>query len=181
VVGGIIYAVGGNDAGGHPLNTVEAYHPATNTWTPGLASMPTARSQFAMGVVNGVLYAAGGNTGVGFTDPGTLVSTLEAYNPATNTWTPGLASMLTASECTAAGVMNGLLYVTGGVQTGLPFPGIGNSVEAYDPVGNSWSIQNPMPDNQENHSAQIINGVLYSVGGWNGSFFMSTNQAGTLN
>jgi hypothetical protein len=37
------------------LNTVEAYDPLTNTWTPK-APMPTARYNFGAGVVNGILY-----------------------------------------------------------------------------------------------------------------------------
>src|SRR3990167_806251 len=44
-------------------------------------SMPAARFVAAAGVINGVLYVAGGNDGV---TGGT--TTLQAYNPTTDTW-----------------------------------------------------------------------------------------------
>ena len=55
----------------------------TNVWAPK-AALPTARSFFGAGagVVNGVLYAVGGNG----TDGKKLVSVL-AYTPGTNSWT----------------------------------------------------------------------------------------------
>jgi N-acetylneuraminic acid mutarotase len=68
---GILYAVGGYNGG--PLNTVEAYDPATNTWTTK-APMPTPRAFLAAGVVNGVLYAVGGING-------NYLNTVEAFNP----------------------------------------------------------------------------------------------------
>ena len=52
VVNGVLYAGGGAD-------TVEAYDPATDTWTTK-GPMPTARSGLAVGVVNGILHALGG-------------------------------------------------------------------------------------------------------------------------
>jgi len=175
VVNGILYAVGGDDTNGNPLGTVEAYNPGTNSWSP-MASMPTARSQLSVGVVNGILYAAGGNTSVGFTSPGTIVGTLEAYNPGTNSWTTGLAPMITGRECTSGGVMNCLFYVAGGFIESGPV----NTVEAYNPSTNIWSTPAAMPDSLANVAGEAINGVLYVVGGWSGSMFMNSNQAGTL-
>src|SRR6185503_14888443 len=65
-VNGVLYAVGGmKDRPCCPypfIATVEAYDRMTDTWTPK-ASMPTARADLGVGVVNGVLYAVGGNNG----------------------------------------------------------------------------------------------------------------------
>ncbi len=175
VVNGIIYAIGGNDAGANPLNTVEAYNPATNTWTTGLAAMPTARCQFSAGVVNGIIYAAGGSASASFILTGMSLTTLEAYNPATNTWTTGLAPMPTGEEDTGGDVMNGLFYVAGGCSTI-----IGNAVMAYDPGLNTWTTITSMPNIGAGQGVKAVNGVLYTVGGWNNSTFMTTNQAGAL-
>src|SRR5580704_8481341 len=60
------------------------------TWTT-MASMPTARQQLAAGVVNGRLYAIGGLDSVGYSNA------VEAYDPATDTWSTK-ASMLTARD-----------------------------------------------------------------------------------
>jgi hypothetical protein len=56
------------------LSAVEAYDPASNTWTKR-PSMPTARGYMAAAAVNGVLYALGGHSG------GEAVATNEAYLP----------------------------------------------------------------------------------------------------
>ena len=57
-----LYAVGGTNgsSGSGTLATVEAYDPASNTWTPQ-ASLSTARYAPALGEVNGQLYAVGGS------------------------------------------------------------------------------------------------------------------------
>jgi N-acetylneuraminic acid mutarotase len=76
VIDGILYAIGGTtviDGVQIWLPTVEAYDPATDSWATR-TPMPTARQHAAVGVVNGVIYAAGGFNG-------TEVATLEAFTP----------------------------------------------------------------------------------------------------
>jgi N-acetylneuraminic acid mutarotase len=150
VVNGVLYAVGGWN--GSNLTTVEAYDPATNTWT-AKAAMPTPRNGLAVGVVNGVLYAVGGFNG-GY------LSTVEAYDPATNTWT-AKAAMPNRSQGVAVGVVNGVLYAVGG------FNGSANlsTVQAYDPVSNTWTTRAAMPTARAALAVGVVNGVLYAVGG----------------
>jgi hypothetical protein len=85
--------------------------------------MPSARYLFATGVLDRILYAAGGSPGE--------QATLEAYNPVTDTWT-AKRSMPTARGGPAGGVFNGIFYVVGG------FDASGNvstwtTVQAYQP------------------------------------------------
>ena len=80
--------------------------------SPGKAPMPTARGGAAAGVINGVLYVVGGTTG-----GGTTLRGLEAYDPATNTWTTK-APLPTARFGMASDVINGRFYVAGGVGSG---------------------------------------------------------------
>jgi hypothetical protein len=108
VVNGTLYAVGGNN-GATALNTVEAYSPSSNTWSPK-ASMSTPRGSPGVAAVNGILYAVGGYDGTAYLD------TVEGYNPSTDTWT-SVASMPTARELLGAGVVNGILYAVGGVNS----------------------------------------------------------------
>jgi hypothetical protein len=56
------------------FNTVEAFDPATGTWTTK-AVMPSGRGSLAAGVVNGLLYAVGGR------DSSSSVRLNEAYAP----------------------------------------------------------------------------------------------------
>src|SRR5207249_11635340 len=136
-VTGKICAVGGSNANGAPLTTVEVYAP--NSWSAA-ASMPTARYGFAAAAVNGKIYAIGGIDG----DTGSVVSTVEVYDPATNTWctstgpstvqcpTPP-APMPTPLSFLAAATVSGKLYAISGLDThGDPV----NAVEIYDPNSN---------------------------------------------
>lgn len=183
VVNGILYAVGGNVRGqgavtsyarsaarsffpagtlafnlqsaDHVVATVEAYDPVTNTWTTK-APMPTPRSMLAVGVVNGILYAVGGQSATG------SFNVVEAYNPATNTWTTKAPMPESyGRSALAIGVLNGMLYAVGGfvvyAETSL--------VEAYDPVADKWVAVRPMPTMRQSLGAGVINGVLYTVGG----------------
>src|SRR5437764_13642946 len=71
--------------------------------------------------------------------------------------------MSTGREGPAAGVINGVLYVAGGVGSG----GVGGiaAVEAYDPATSTWTTKAPMPTARGAAAAGVINGVLYVVGG----------------
>ncbi|NIR95350.1 MAG: galactose oxidase, partial [Gammaproteobacteria bacterium] len=67
VVDGKIYAIGGAvSPTGTPLATVEAYDPATDTWS-SKAPMPTARNFLTTSAVNGIIYAIGGDFAQQFT------------------------------------------------------------------------------------------------------------------
>ena len=61
------------------------------------------------------------------------------------------------------GVINGDLYVDGGVPTGY-----GSEVNVYDPVSNTWTTKAPMIQSRRAFAAAVIAGRLYVAGG-NGS------------
>ncbi len=67
-----------------------------------------------MGALDGLLYAAGGSNGPVF------FATLEAYDPATDTWS-SRPSMPTARNAAGAGVIGRFLYVVGGGDCCVPF------------------------------------------------------------
>src|SRR2546425_2136527 len=174
IVNGILYAVGG--AGSPegdfsiPLRTVEAYDPTTNKWT-ARTPMPTHRAQpdtlgwdggrhlLAVGVVNGILYAVGGACCA----PGenvTILSTVDAYDPATDTWKT--KAPIPTPRYGPVGVVNGILYAVGGVSKNA---GIISTVEAYSPTTNSWMAKAPMPTPRNGHAVGVVNRTLYVVGG----------------
>lgn len=166
VVDGILYAVGGisRHMGGRILDTVEAYDPKTNTWTRK-APMTTPRWGLSIGVVDGILYAIGGSGGIGgeISQP---LTTVEAYDPSTNTWTTK-APMPSTRVVMAVGVMNETLYAIGG---SCCKPGHGSrtlgTVEAYDAKTNRWTVRDSMPTPRARHVVGVVNQVLYVVGGF---------------
>jgi N-acetylneuraminic acid mutarotase len=124
VINGILYAVGGTNGNGFPLNTVEAYDLATNTWA-AKADMPTPRTYLAAGVINGMLYAVGG-WGDAFGQ--TTLNTVEAYDPATDIWATE-APMPTRRYLLAGAVTGRKFYAVGGWNANK----VVNAVEVFDP------------------------------------------------
>src|SRR6266550_1239866 len=126
-------------------------------WTTK-TSMPTARYALGVGAIDGILYAVGGLA------VSTQFATVEAYDPATDTWTTK-ASMPTARDRLAVGVVNGILYAVGGrVGSGLASVPVA-TVEAYDPVTNSWTTKASMPTARFDLAVVVANGTLYALGG----------------
>ena len=163
VINGIFYAVGGSDVDFQPSDALEAYDPATDTWTTK-APMPTPRDGLAAGVVNGILYVVGGEFGSPLPS---ATAILEAYNPITDAWTRK-ADMPRARENLAAGVINGELYVIGGDTSGNSrHRHYFRTLEAYDPATDTWTTKAPMPEARTRLAVAVIGGILYVVGGDN--------------
>ncbi len=162
VVDGILYAVGGLfyvGVNGFVTNAVEAYNPATNTWSTK-ASLPTARYALRAGVVNGVLYAIGGS----FIN-GTLVATVEAYDPGTNTWSTKASMPLPKAYGMAVETIDNIMFVAGGTSTGSP----DGTVLEYNAATNSWATNTAMITPRVNLAGGLLNGALHTVGGQNGA------------
>ncbi len=164
---GFIYAIGGTDTSGSIFySTVEVYDPGTDTWG-GATPMPTPRQGPGAAVINGFIYVAGGRTPAN-------ISTLEAYNPSTNSWTTGLAPMPTARSTPATGVIGNVIFVVGGIAD----IGIVATNEGYDPSANTWSEFAPMPTARFVANAGVIGGTMYVFGGANStSGALTTNEA----
>jgi len=138
-----------------------------NCWTVR-DSMPTARYSPGIGVVNGIIYAVGGQTG-------TALSAVEAYDPVLNSWITK-ASMPTPRTYLGVGVVSGILYAVGGYDPNGQQ--VFATVEAYDPVANTWSTKKSMPRPRYGLAVGVINGVLYAVGGDStGGSFLATVEA----
>jgi hypothetical protein len=69
------------------------------------------------------------------------------------------------------GVVGGLIYAAAS-------DGVTNTVEAYDPVANSWATKPSLPTARGVPGVEGINGVLYVVGGKaSAPGFLTTNEA----
>ena len=160
-VNGKIYAIGGKPAHAvAPLSTVEEYDPATDTWARK-ADMPTARFGLSTCVVNGKIYAIGGDPGW---NAGTYraLSTVEVYDPATDTWITK-ANMPTARLGLSTSVVNGKIYAIGGLST-LGGAAL-STVQEYDPATDTWTAKADMPTARFWLSTSTVNGKMYVIGG----------------
>jgi hypothetical protein len=135
---------------------------STNVWAT-LADMPHERFQFQVAVVDGKLYAIGGNyvprtvTPISSTadqisyDKEILVAYNEEYDPETNQWT----------EKTPMPIALGCFYAIGAVQNKI-YCILGAMHEIYDTATDTWTTAKTMP-NPSNYpqTASVVNGKIY--------------------
>jgi N-acetylneuraminic acid mutarotase len=126
------------------------------SWTTRTA-MPTARGQASVILApNGLIYVIGG-----YNISEDEVTTVEAYDPNTDTWTTK-APLLSATRGASATVgLDGLIYVFGGYNTSSVY-----ATQIYDPLLDTWSYGADMPIAQWGAgAAAALNGKIYVIGG----------------
>jgi len=129
---------------------------AEDSWTT-LEPMPTARAVIEVAVVDGKIYAIGGS----YDSCG-----VEEYDPVTNTWTIK-TPMPTPRIWFGIAVVENKIYVIGG-DSGNWTVGITptNVNEVYDPATDTWEALTPMPTPRMNLDANVVNGKIYMIGGF---------------
>ena len=132
---------------------------AQNHWVTK-TSMPTARFALSASVADGIIYAVGGNAGLG-----TGTSVLEAYDPESDIWETTLPPMPTPREVLASASVDGKIYAIGGRTS--PGSGVLGTVEMYDPSNSSWSTKSSMAVPRVILGAVAVNGKIYAIGGAN--------------
>ena len=111
------------------LNSLERYDPSTNEWEEeAVAPMPSTRRYVGTAVLEGKLYAAGGQSEA---DNGATSNLVERYDFARKAWEE-VAPMATPREAHVMAVLDGKLYAVGGYNNGFL-----SSVERYDPATNA--------------------------------------------
>jgi hypothetical protein len=173
VVGDAIYAIGGRSqtsgpCSGEPLQDVERYDIASNTWTT-VASLPSPRSDLAAAEIGGKIYVFGGCT-----DSISFLNDVDVYNPQTDTWSTAPTDMPTArAGMYAVTSIGGTVYVIGGwngVGVGL------DTNEAYKVAQDTWTTGLlPMPTPRAEAGAAGHDGRIYIVGGAQPAFGASVN------
>jgi N-acetylneuraminic acid mutarotase len=157
---GWIYVVGGSQIGVGYLDEVDVYSPATDSWAT-VAPLPTKRDRLAVASdASGRIYAIGGSNG-------SYLNVVERYDPATNAWST-LPAMPTARSGLAATTgLNGWIYLIGGCFSSASGFALA-TVEAYDPVKNTWHRRHSMRTRRCDLSAATgSDGLIYAWGGFN--------------
>ncbi len=168
VVNEKIYAIGGAGPVWQALRTVEEYDPTTDTWTTK-SEMSTARQGLSASVVNGKIYTIGGGaaSSAAYISVETC-STVEEYDPATDTWTTK-SDMPTARGFHSANVVDGKIYVIGGSHGSTPDRNHVRTVEVYDPATDTWTQKGDTPRAIAAGSSSVVDGKIYVFGGYGGA------------
>jgi subtilisin family serine protease/N-acetylneuraminic acid mutarotase len=134
--------------------------PLPNSWS-SRAPLLAARSAFALGSANGLLYAIGGNSG-----GGTILASVEEYNPTTNAWTRKAAMPAPRHDGNGATNINGLLYVPGGRNGSGTLT---KTLYVYNPSTNAWNSRAALPVPSGCGGSVAISGQLYVLTGCTGT------------
>jgi N-acetylneuraminic acid mutarotase len=122
----------------------------TGDWTTA-PQMPVALGEVAAGVINGVMYIVGHNDNT--------TATL-AYDLAQHVWFNNLPARPFPGDHHAAEVINGKLYLFGGIGGGSE-----GKVQIFDPSTSTWSTGANIPFATGSASTALINGKVYLAGG----------------
>jgi N-acetylneuraminic acid mutarotase len=162
---GSIYFAGGSD-GVNYLSQVMQFTPARSATArcPELevthkAEMSSGRSNMAVGLIDGIIYVAGG-----FENASGYQATTAAYDPKSDSWS-ARASLPVPRETRGANnaVADGKFYVIGGNASGT----CSNLNQAYDPLLDKWITRAPMPTPRCHLAVVTLGNLIYALGGTN--------------
>ena len=120
--------------------------------------MHEPRGLLGVAVVNGKIYAIGGNNGSG------LVGTNEMYDSVTDTW-KFKEPMPTPRGAFAIIVYQNKIYCIGGRTSNGVMIGYSNVNEVYDTVTNTWETKASMPGGLYGTAFGVVDGKFYLIGG----------------
>ena len=184
VVNDILYVFGGKpNVSACPqaycqLTVVEAYDPATDTWSTK-SPMPTPKDSIAVVAVGEIIYVIGG-----FLNGTGRLTSVESYDAATDTWTE-LAPLSLGKSYSAGGLLGSTIVAAGGLTNSGSVTG---DNEGYNPSTNAWKTLAPDPTARQADCAGVVSGQLVVAGGGNNSgvigvvesFSLAENQWTTL-
>jgi N-acetylneuraminic acid mutarotase len=178
---------GGNYGSGYAgvsndvFDSGEVYDPTSNSWSSA-GTMSTPRYEHTASLLaNGTVLVAGGNDLVGTCSCTTFVSSVDLYNPASNSFTATGALVTARYAHTATVLANGMVLVAGGFggatstlqSGGAPLA----SAELYNPTTGTWTATGSMTTAHMNHTATLLpSGEVLVAGSYTGSATTATAE-----
>ena len=157
VMGGIQGTNGYLDYTG--LKTTEMYNTSNDTWTK-MADSPTSRWGPSAIAANGKIYLIGGKSG------SIVYSTVNVYDPVTNSWSTIRKNMPTARYELTTCLLKDKIYAIGGWRSSSSGP-IYDKVEVFDPINEEWITKTPIPVKHAMLFSLTYNDKIYVYGGSN--------------
>jgi N-acetylneuraminic acid mutarotase len=152
VLNGEIHVMGGGASGGATDMHIR-YKPSTNTWDT-LPPVPYKAQQPAGAVVNGKIHFCGG----GYPNTGSRLDSHYYFDPDSNKWFAAKKMPVATAIHKAVSFDNKLYVLTGQPEKML--------CEIYDPVTDSWTQKNMLPDQNFWYGAIVSDTkAIYRFGG----------------
>ncbi|KAK7503518.1 hypothetical protein BaRGS_00005057 [Batillaria attramentaria] len=135
------------------LLSTEWFDPSTNRWTRK-SELRVPRAQACMVVVDDCVYLCGGAYRDPFTGALCSMADVDKYDPVTEEW-EHLTDLHTARHNAGATVIDGKIYIVGGVSTNTNQ--VIRSVECYDTKSGKWDLTVPdLPRGAKSLSCVVI-------------------------
>jgi serine/threonine protein kinase/N-acetylneuraminic acid mutarotase len=151
VVGGRLVIIGGVGANGKLLNTTEVFD--GTTWKLG-AEMPTPRKMLGGASDDKVVYAVGG------TDGTNDLATVEAYDPAADSWT-ALPALAQPRSDLGVAIADARLVAVGGLSAGQLL----KTVSVMDIATKTWAALPDMSTARHGMAVAAVEKTMYVIGG----------------
>jgi N-acetylneuraminic acid mutarotase len=171
VVNGKVYVLGGTGTAndGPPVvpvtqwslkDYVEIYDPATNTWTTGQRAPAPFTTSNGSCTVGDNIYVFG----IGAVLGPAHNTTVWTYDAALDSWSA--ATPITAARIGATcSVVNGAIYLAGGLAGNGQTEVAVNTVERYDPLHQSWSSPTRLPTRRAGGAAAVVGADIVFMNG----------------
>jgi hypothetical protein len=158
-IDGKLYVVGGVGTNAEKLLI---YDPATDTWDDTAPPLPTPREHLAaVAMDENYLYVIGGRTDQN-------LSLVEAYSPSQRAWISNpLPEMITPRSGITAGVIDGVIHVTGGED--LTSEVTYRQHEGFNLLAAVWETLEPLPTARHGLTSVTHEGHWYVIGGATGA------------
>lgn len=170
IVGDVMLVVGGLTAGDRPVATVQRLNLVTTEKSEGrpmpfaVAGATSVMFDGRLVVLGGYLAGADGNI--------TVVDRVQIYDPTQDLWRSSAdgepnapAPLPVVRQAAAAAVLDGKIYLVGGVGTG---GGLIPTTSVYDPLANRWQSIAPLPTPRALLALAAFDGRLWAIGGRGG-------------
>lgn len=161
-VGPKIYVLGGFNATGAIVRSVQIFDTVGCTWSMG-PDLPKPVHHANAAVAGGTIYVLGSLETTNFT----AIGEVWAWNPTTDaTWSPK-APMPAGTQrgSSVVGTIDGKIVVAGGFRGGA----VGD-VQIFDPAANAWTEGQPaVPMSRDHACGGVVNDKLYILGGRQGA------------
>ena len=157
-VNGKLYAMGGEKLENSTdvrSKTIYVYDTANDTWDTLDTEMPVYAEGFSLTSAYGKIYLIGGNTAETSTADYTNSSAIYEYDPQTDVWTQK-NTLSVARHSLSTTLYNGEIFITGG-SNGSSL----DTVESYNPITNTVTVKNDLPDSYFRHFSCVLNNDLY--------------------
>jgi N-acetylneuraminic acid mutarotase len=145
------------------LAQVEEYDLKTDSWRVR-APLPTPRAEPVAATVTGKIYVIGGRLGSLFGN-GSDTDIVEAYDPASDSWSAPLERMPTPRAACGFALWRNLIVLAGSDTKEIRATAAVQAIEAYDPATNKWKALPSITQARRGYAVGAIGDRFYLAGG----------------